>query len=195
MKTMTPSQIDKILENFRAVLRKHEYEFESGAVQTILGNKQLGQKLLAVIREQTKVVSGIITRRAKVDLTRSPQDCLKATGRNLYANDEVVANMTKGKSGEANVVFFKSDRCMSDDQLEKEYEKQGLVPVDPYSLSAINEADPFFADKYPNGTHWKDSDGMWCSAAFSRWNGGWIVDVDRINIGWYGPWWFGGLRK
>ena len=37
-------------------------------------------------------------------------------------------------------------RQISDADLDAEYEKRGLKPADPYSLVAVNEADPAFAE-------------------------------------------------
>ena len=74
--------------------------------------------------------------------------------------------------------------------LEKEYALRGLIPADPYSLAAVNEADPAFADKYPNGTQWKDASGNYCCAFFDRWRGGRRVSVRWRGRAWGADWWF-----
>jgi hypothetical protein len=91
--------------------------------------------------------------------------------------------------------FFKLNRYVSDADLDKEYELRGLKPADPYSLAAVNEDDPAFADDHPNGTHWKDGDGNWCYAVFRRWFDERDVFVSRDGNGWDDGWWFAGLRK
>jgi hypothetical protein len=104
--------------------------------------------------------------------------------------------MPKGEGEEVEVVFFRLSRWVSDTDLDKEYGLRDLKPADPYSLSAVNEADPDFTDEHPNGTHWQDANGNWCFAAFIRWDGDErSVNVDRDGNDWNGSWWFAGLRK
>jgi hypothetical protein len=108
--------------------------------------------------------------------------------------------MPKGEGNEVEVVFFKPDLSnrngfISDDDLEKEFDLRGLMPADPISVAAVNEADPAFADEKPHGTHWKDAKGNWCCAAFNRWDDGREVIVDRDGSGWDDRWWFAGVRK
>ena len=109
--------------------------------------------------------------------------------------------MPRGEGEEVDVHFFKprpsayKNGVISDDALAKEYDFFGLKPADPYSQGAVHEADPFFADEHPNGTHWKDANGNWCFAAWGRWRGGRRVSVDRFDRVWLGFWFFAGLRK
>lgn len=205
-KTMTPSagsskkkttagQIDKAVANYRALLEKHSGEFDTEAVQTVLGQSELAGEQLAVFRHRVEAVSNLIVRRVKVNRSRTPQVVLEATGRKLYVNDNVVATMPHGEGEETDVYFFKVSRYLSDAALEKEYELWGLKPADPYSQAAVNEDDSSFADDHPNGTHWQDADGQWCYAAFRRWLGGRSVVVRRLDDVWSDGWWFAGLRK
>lgn len=137
----------------------------------------------------------IIVRTTTVNRSRSPKQVLDATGRRQYTNSSVVESMPKGEGDEVEVVFFNLGCWISNDDLEKEYEKRELIPVDPYSLAAVNEADPNFTNEHPNGTRWKDSNNKWCSAAFSHWVEGRDVFVDRHDRAWDSYWWFAGLRK
>jgi len=134
----------------------------------------------------------------RVDRTRNPQQVLDATGRRQYTNSAVVAAMPSGGTGvEENVImeFFRVGKNANDDEVAKAYEERGLVP-DPYAQAAVNEADPAFADEYPNGTHWKDADGNWCYAAFGRLDAERNVNVRRRGVDvWYDDWWFGGVRQ
>ena len=133
----------------------------------------------------------------QVNRTRNPQQVLDATGRRQYTNSAVVATMPSGGTGiEENVTveFFPISKNASDDEVAKMLEERGLTD-DPYAVSAVNEADPAFADEHPNGTHWKDADGNWCYAAFSRDDGGRSVYVYRNGIYLYGSCWLGGVRK
>lgn len=137
----------------------------------------------------------IIVRRATVDLSLTGKQALDATGRVQYVNDSVVAEMPRGTSTEVEVHFFKLDRHVSCAYLVKEYERRGLEPVDPFSLAAMNQADPAFADDHPNGTQWIDAKNKFCHEAFYDWNGKRSVNVSRIGDVWVDDWWFAGVRK
>lgn len=113
----------------------------------------------------------MIVRRVKVDRSRTPQAMLDATGFEKYADPSAFETMPKGEGNEAEVFFFTLYREVDDKGLEKEYALRGLMPADPYSLAALNEADPTFTDKRPNATHWKDKYG-WCGLSFNKWDDG-----------------------
>ena len=200
-KTMTPSavmtdgQIDKAVEVYRAMLKKHRSELGSKEVQQILSRDDYVGEQVGVLRRCVEAVSDLIIRSVDVNRNRTPQEALAATGRVQYVDNDVVNSMPRGKGNTKKVVFFKESRFISDDDLEKKYELRGLVPVDPYSLAAVNEKDPAFADTHPNVTHWKDSNGKWCYAAFNLWDGKRNVNVHRNGHDWYGSWWFAGVSK
>ncbi len=201
-KTMTPSeplsagQISKVYDLLVAGLRKAGLPSEPSQVVIETQGGEFVEECIAAFRKRVEAISSVmITRRVKVNRGLKPQEVLDATGRKQYTNGEVVAIMPKGEGDEAEVVFFKLDRWVSDADLEKEYALRGLKPADPYSLAAVNQADPAFADEKPNGTHWQDADGKWCFAAFYRWFGGRFVVVFRIGGGWVDVWWVAGLRK
>ena len=137
----------------------------------------------------------VIVRRATVDLSLTAKQALDATGRVQYFNDLVVAEMPRGTSTEMEVHFFKLGRYVSCADLVKEYERRRLEPVDPFSLAAVNQADPAFADYHPNGTQWTDSKGRFCLEAFYVWIDGRRVDILQDDDGWYGYCWLGGVRK
>lgn len=207
-KTMTPSesvmtagQIGKVQELLGAGLRKAN--LPNAPVQQVLEHQgeALVAALVAAVRKIVETACDMIVRTANVIRTRTPQEVIKATGRAKYVNDEVVAAMPRGEGATTETVFFKLDLSerggyISDADLDKEYELRGLVPENPYSLSAQNEADPTFADDHPNATHWKDSSGKWCYIAFDRWGGGGRgVSVGRRGSDWGDGWWFAGSRK
>lgn len=200
LEPITEGQIGKIAELVTAKLRKKKKEFpDSTVVQSVLATsgEAVAQELFAVVRKYVDAASNLLTRSVSVNRTRSAKEALKATGRNLYLNDSVADVMPNGTAKETEVVFFKLDRYIDDNDLEKEYELRGLTPVDPFSLAAVNEADPAFADTYPNGTHWKDAKDSWCFAAFDRggWSGSRYVRVSRFDDDWSDGWWFAGVRK
>lgn len=84
---------------------------------------------------------------------------------------------------------------MSDEDLEKCYDRRGLIPADPYSVAGMNRDDQALADNHPHTTHWKDANGRWCFATFYRWDDGRDLDVYRRDSEWRDDWWFAGLRK
>ncbi len=194
-KTMTAGQFDKTVHTYRALLEKHASDFPADAVQTVLGQSELASEMFAIFRKRVEALSNLIVRCAKVNRARKPQEVLDATDRKQYTDPEVVDSMPRGEGAEVEVVFFNLDRFVSDADLDKEYELRGLKPTDPYSLAAVNEADPAFADEKPNGTHWKDAAGKRCFVTFSRWNGERGVIVGRGAHSWNDHCLFSGLRK
>ena len=195
--SITPGQIGKIQELLGAALRKSGLQSEPTQLVIEQQGDALVAEMVATVRKRVEAVSSMIVRHAKANRNRTPQQVLDATGRKQYTDSKVVKAMPKGEGDETDVHFFKLGRYVSDADLEKEYELRGLKPADPYSLAAVNEADPAFADEYPNGTHWKDASGNWCYAAFNQWND----DERRVNVDrgddsdWLVSWWFAGLRK
>lgn len=103
--------------------------------------------------------------------------------------------MPRGEGEKVDVYFFPLRRITSNDEIEKILKRYGLVAADPYSLAAVNKVYPAFAERYPNGTHWRGADGKWYYIAFSCWSGERYVYVDRNAYGWNGYWWLAGLRK
>ncbi len=197
---MTDGQIESAVNKLRDAMRKHRSEITSDVAQQILGVENLGMTMFTPFRELALTVSNLIVRKAKVNRGRSGQEAIEATGRAQYTDRKVVDSMPKGEGDEVEVVFFKPDLSqrnglISDDDLEKEFELRGLKPADPVSVAAVNEVDSAFADKKPNGTHWKDAKGNWCYAAFFRWRAERRVDVYRNDDVWYVSWWFAGVRK
>lgn len=191
--------VDGQLHEIKRQLRQpNGYPFDLAGLkrglQTLIEGKEI------VVKAVGGIVGALIFRIVKVNRARSPQDALDATGRKQYTDRSVVDAMPKGEGDKAEVVFFKPDLSerdgfITDDDLEKEYELRGLIPADPYSLAAVNEADPAFADEKPNATHWKDAQGKWCCAVFSRWHGERGVLVRRDDSDWRGYWWFAGIRR
>lgn len=201
IKPITAGQIGKLMELLAACLRKGE--LPSGPVQQVLEHQgdELANEWLVTLRRRVDALSNIIVRRVRPNRSRTPQAALDATGRKqtLYTDRKVVDAMPMGEGEETEVFFFKPDLSernsyLSDD-LEVEFALRGLVPADPLSVAAVNEDDPSLADTHPHGTHWKDADGKWCSAAFYRLSGDErSVFVSRGDRDWDGAWWFAGVR-
>ena len=198
---MTDGQIENVVAKLRDALRKHRGELGSEPVQQVLGVENLGMELLAPFRKRVEAMTNIIVRHVTVNRAQTPQAMLDATGRRQYTDRKVVDAMPRSEGEEVDVYFFKPrpeayrDGIISDDRLEAEYEFHGLVPADPFTLGAVNQADPAFADKHRNVTHWKDANGKWCYIAFYRWGDGPGVSVGQYDSGWSGRWVFAGVRK
>ncbi|MCR4279148.1 MAG: hypothetical protein NUV78_00175 [Candidatus Zambryskibacteria bacterium] len=193
--TITAGQIGKLQDILGAALRKSGLMSEPTQEVIETQGESLVAELVAAVRKRVEAVSNMIVRLVSVNRSRTPQETLDATGRRQYTDRNVVDAMPKGEGDEATVYFFNLGRYVSDEELEKEYELRGLKPADPYSLAAVNEEDPSFADTHPNGTHWHDANGKWCFAAFDHWRGERGVFVSRSGRGWHGSWWFAGVRK
>ena len=194
-KTITKGQASKFVDVFIDTLVKSRLPSEP--TQQVLEEQgtAVAAECVAIVRKRADAISSVIVRRVPVNILRTAQQALDATGRKQYTDSGVVAAMPKGAGGEVEVHFFKLDRYISDNDLEGEYASRGLKPADPCSLAAVNEADPAFADEHPNGTHWKDAKGKWCFAAFDRWDDGRELSVDRYDNDWLDYWWFAGVRK
>ncbi len=148
--------------------------------------------------KETVRIGKVICRHVIVNRDQLPHDAINAIKRDVIINDDVVKTMPKGNGTEVDVFFFQIGRYINNDiELEKEYEKRGFVPVDPYTLAKVNEDDPTFADEYPHGTHWKNANSEWCFAVFCYSRGLRLVRVDRNDrsVGWDSSFWFAGLRK
>lgn len=146
--------------------------------------------------------SDMFARRVPVDRNRTPQEVLDATDRMQYTDRKVVDGMPRGEGIEVEVIFFRPEPeertrpgWISNDDLEKAFNRRGLKQAPPDDVSAVNENDPAFADERPNRTNWKDATGNWCSASFRYWYGVRVVVVDRRgDDGHHGIWWFAGVR-
>lgn len=194
-------QAAKFLDLQMAALRKSG--LPSGPTQQVLESQgaALADEFVTLVRRRVEAISDLIVRVvAKVDRSRTPQEALDATGRTQYVDRGVAKAMPRGTGEGAKTEFFELDLSrrggwISDSDLDKEYALRGLVPEDPYSLAAQNEADPAFADEHPNATHWKDANGSWCYAAFFLWRDERYVRVHRCDSDWLDRWWFAGRRK
>lgn len=202
IKCITLGQVGKLLELLESALRKSGLQSEP--VQQVLENQgpHVVSEMLAVFRNHVEAVSDMIIRHATVDRTRTPQQAIKMTGFKYNCETSVVISMPQGEGDELDVFFFKPDAStydeygnISEDEVAKQFELRGLKPVDPYTLAALNEADPAFADEHANVTHWKDTNGEWCYCAFGRWDGARRVSVLQGGDGWHDLWSFAGCRK
>ena len=200
-KRMTQRQINKAVDNYRALLEKHVPEFESAAVQIVLGQSEFAEAQLALFRERVEAITGCIiapngvvmpkgtiVRRVRIDGTRTPQVAIGATGRTQYVDQDVLATMPSSESGEMNVYFVPTRKYVPVNEAGVFLAQFGLV-FNPRAQAAANEGDPGLADTVPNGTQWDKN----CCLAFGRWGGGRGVGCRRGDGGWDGGWFLSGV--
>lgn len=166
-------------------------------METMTPSADKVEKPFTVVQNFDETVSTSIVRLVTgVNRNLAPQQVLATTGWKQYTDREVVEAMPRSEGDKKEIVFFQLGRLISYHDLEKEYQKLGLKPADPYSLVKVNQDDLAFADSHPNTTHWKDESGRWCYIAFSRsGDDEREVIVSRSGEVWNGCWWFAGVRK
>ncbi len=200
---MTEAQIIRAQKLFGAELRKHRKEFWKKSVQTVLAKdrKDLKEELINVFRGFVEF-RDIIVRKVIVKYSRIPEEAITSTGFSLYHSgsssnaDQIIASIPRNvkKDRVVAVSFFwlsmeEIGPYFTDEHLEHRYRARGLKPADPYSLAAVNEADPDFVAKYgANSTHWKDDKGKWCFVQFDEFKGErkvFVRDDHILEAGWF----------
>lgn len=191
---MTAAQVSKAVSNYRAMLEKHAPNFPANAVQEVLGDSACATAQFNLFRDAVEARAKIITREFVVNLNLVGMAAIDATGRTKYVTDSVVAAMPRATAESGVIYFFPTGRYVPVSEVDAEYEKYGLVAVDPHSLSAFNTANPAFADTHPNGTQWINADGEVCYATFLRYRDERSVDVGRDDDDWRDNWWLAGVK-
>ena len=194
---ITAGQIGKINELLAAGLRKHGSTISSAATQEVLREEgaELVKELVEAIRSRVERHSEMIVRHVVINPKLTPKQVVDATGRTQYISDDVLATMPDSYGpDEDDVYFFSGKRSMSAEEVEKEFDRRGLVPC-PRKQAQANTDDPSFADQHPNGTQWNREGKVSSFLAFSRWGDERDVHCDRRDGGWRGYWWFAGVRK
>lgn len=119
---------------------------------------------------------------------------LEKQGYTFYGDETLLNSFPKIQKG--TIELFTIGKYVSDDQLEKEYQKRGLIPLDPISLTMYLQDTSILDNKKYIATHWKNADGKWCYIAFSPWGGGKrSVGVGQSGYDWDDDWSFAGVRK
>lgn len=140
---------DDQVGHIKSLIDKQLRSLTNGQAQAIIINGDVYQcHHQQTLDEVLVAVTNTIIRKVKVNRTRSPKEMLDATKRTQYTTNSVVKIIPKGEGEETTVEFFKLSKYVSDNDLDLEYQKRGLIP-DPYAQAAVNEADPAFADEHP----------------------------------------------
>jgi hypothetical protein len=186
---MTSSQVNKLVDLFRSHVEKHGTNFDSAAVQTVLGQSGLAAEVFAPFQKKVEDLSEIFTRTVTVNRTQTPLQAFKSiTSHKQYLSDTVVAEIPLGTEEEVTLHFFPIKKQMTCKEYADALESLGLKP-DPMAQAAYNQANPDFADKYPNGTQWQNQAGNFCCALWGDWRGDRSVIVHGDSYGW-GDYWF-----
>jgi len=197
-KEMTNGQINKMVESYRAMLIRHQSEFDANDVQRVLGSHGYVEEQLALFRKCVTAVTYMLVRHVTVNRDRAPQQVIPSGRRQYIIDKSVLATMPANGNGieEVDIFFFQPRSFIPAGDFEHLLDLYGLKP-DPYALAKVNEDDPTFAEEYPNGTQWRDGEGRSCYLTFSVWSDrGGGVDVGHSNDEWSGSyWWLAGVRK
>jgi hypothetical protein len=192
---MTSNQVNKLVEIFRSHVQKHGADFISKDVQVALESKDLPSAIFAPFRTLVEAQAEILTRTVQVNRDQSPLTAFESlTSHTQFLNKTVVAGIPLGTEEEVTLHFFPIRKHMTCDQYAAALESRGLKP-DPMAQAAFNQANPDFADKYPNGTQWQNKVGKFCCAVWGVWRGNRAVHVNGHGSDWNGSWFACGVSK
>ncbi|MDR3413261.1 MAG: hypothetical protein P4L87_20295 [Formivibrio sp.] len=161
-KTVGAALVNTAVSHYRGILERHVCNFGSETVQQALNDPQLAIDVVDALTHRIDSAAGIIVRRTRVKRTLDPESILGETNRLLFPNGLSLEHMPRGQGDVVEVSLFKVGRIITSmSELVHEYEKRGLEPADPYSLTAVNRDNPALSDKKTNCTHWQGLDGKW----------------------------------
>jgi hypothetical protein len=135
----------------------------------------------------------MIFRRVYVDRSKSLKEALHSIGRNRIVPEEIV--VPKGKGKDVPVYLFRIGHERFANEVDRDVQKLGFQLADPYTLIALNAAEPGFADKYPNATQWSTGMGYSDAIAFSRHENERRVTIHERCAVWSEIWWFALIHK
>jgi hypothetical protein len=202
---MTDEQIEEIINKIRNKIHKYyRHKISSYVAKQALDVPNIEEMMFSPFHQYADSFSELILVEVTMNPNCSSQQALDAVNCKQITNSEVVNNAPKEESGSNKVVtFFRPSRLnlgfrVSNDYIEHEFAVRNLKPVSLILLAAVNEADPKFTRRHPNGTQWKDVNGKWCHARFeSVFEDGEFqghhVTVDNKGWGWIGDWLLAGV--
>lgn len=179
----------------------HLAEVGQEAAQQALGHPNVGTILFAKFKELGVRLAGQVVRLVRgINRSRSNEQVLIDTGREVYSNPTVVATMPRGTTSSARLHIFNVDKSkykngvLTCADLAEEYRQRGLR-ADVEALADYLKKNPAVADEEWLACQWVDERGNYCYAAFARWYGGRLVYVYRRGGGWGGHWSFAGVPQ
>lgn len=139
------------------------------AVAELLKNEDhLVNELLSVIRTRAEAIGDLLVRKVPKSIDTTYFVVPEQTNE-WWPGFVRVLPPIRAVTGDY-VYFFRVRQTkhhdMADDEVEREYRKRELIPIDPRTLAAINQNGPAFRKRFVNGTHWKDAHGEWCYVNF-----------------------------
>ena len=197
--TDTPQLATGFAENFREISERGETT-PPGVLETVqeilMHEGDILQREFLNIALQRVEQRRTIIRKVFVNRGRNSQQMIDATGCAQNTCKSVVDAIPHDGIDNEEVVFefFRLSRYSRDATVEQERIKRGLTR-DIQAQLAVIKADTSFVDKHSNSVSWQDTDGIWCSVAFSRNNNRRDVYVSHDSDGWGSYWWYGGVRK
>ena len=196
---VSDGQIDTMVEQFRAALRKKRDQYGLQPFQQVLGLPNLGMRLIQPLSTLVELYSDVITRDMPIYRNLSPEALVAALRWHEDVRRNILKTMPKGE-GQGTVVFFQTEGQISGNDIAKEYEARGLIR-DPYAVLTVLEADPSLADERTIVAPWEEetlSYGQmvksWNEISFQKIGARGVVRVETV-CGWGPGFWFGGLRK
>lgn len=70
-------------------------------------------------------------------------------------------------TGSVRLVLIKLTDDLTDDELEVKFSELGLQPAHPFHINTMNNGG-FCLPRYPNRTHWRNAQGLWCRITYSH---------------------------
>lgn len=116
-----------------------------------------------------------IIRTVRVMRAREPKAMITAVGCAQLTNSTILSSIPRCEGKYVNVEFFNLDKNVSPEDILLQYQSRDLTP-DPYAQAAVNEAEPTFAEKYPNLTCWEDERYNLCYLFFT------VIDGSRVVL-------------
>jgi len=154
------------------------------------GNLPVMRKVLEelFVRISFESQNTIVRTVKNIPRSRTAEQLLSNTGRNLYLNAEVAATLPVSAIGATDVklVYFRPRKNIFDTTIVAEYDARGLTP-DLQAQAFDNECHPEFALEYPNAGWWKIQsqpyEGRIAQLLFSEWaNGERRIDSDLVKM-------------
>jgi hypothetical protein len=200
-KNMTPPQLEKAVDQYRAALTKLAHALPSRAVQLALGHPRLVKEMSELFKETVLSFGRMVTFDVTVDISISPEAKIAATGhkegRDIMGpafESDVIAEMPKGAGGKMTLLFFHPKYSVSCEELMKEYGFRGLRPATPYELASAHEQGLDLFGGNQTCTIWKNSADEYCKMMFDRFDAP-SVYVGRKMCGEFGGKWYAGVAK
>lgn len=197
---MTDKQIDKAVDHYRHMLKKHRRELPADVMQVLFSTKEHDQALLGLVQ-------GLVHERAMYSfrVRRDPQLTMEKEFGKCDGEKDLVRSAPPALEDEVELLLFQPYRQGYLDEAGEmhEYIIRGLKPASPLYLAVLNQDDKSLSEGQSRHTRtmWQVGDGEWGFASFRLFRHPHIGynrrDLHRYS---YQPyvktdWWYVGVRK